>query len=163
MAFVVATAGVDFFRVDRSGATRRLLVVAGVLVAIGATSIGAHLVRRIEPDVGHVVSLVGGLLVIAGLILGFGAMAMLVFENVYLLVREDDVLCHENGKETAIAWADLETVSADGTTGFVVFARRGGEPVRWFAGKNAKDVAGRLEAARRKAIHGLLRSDAPRA
>jgi len=154
----VATAGVDFFRVDRSGATKRLLIVAGVLVTMGATTIGAHLVSRIEADVGHLISLLGGLLVISGLILGFGAMAMLLFENVYLLIREDGVLCHENGKETTIGWGDLEQVSVDGTTGFIVFERRGAAAVRWFAGKNAKEVHGRLEDARRKALHGLLRS-----
>ena len=161
MTCSVATAGVDFFRVDRSGATKRLLIVAGVLVSVGATSIGAHLVSRLEADVGHLVSLLGGLLVISGLILGFGAMAMLLFENVYLLIREDGVLCHENGKETTIGWGDLEQVSVDGTTGFIVFERSTSAAVRWFAGKNAKELHGRLEEARRKALHGLLRSKPP--
>ena len=90
-------------------------------------------------------------------------MAMLLFENVYLLIREDGVLCHENGKETTIAWGDLVKVSLDGTTGFVVFERKDAPAVRWFAGKNAKDLHGRLEDARRKALHGLLRSDPPSA
>lgn len=163
MTRLVATAGVDFFRVDRSGATRRLLLVAGVLVAVGATSIGAHLVSRLPPDVGHVVSLVGGLVVMVGLILGFGAMAMLLFENVYLLIQEEGVLCHENGKETSIAWAELDAISADATAGVVVFERKGAPPVRWFVGKNAKELRARLDDARRKALHGLLRSDPPRA
>jgi hypothetical protein len=156
----VATAGIDFFRVDRSGATRRLLVVAGLLVAVGATSIGAHLVRRLGADLGHLVSLVGGLTVVAGLILGFGAMAMLLFENVYLLIREDGVLCHENGKETTIAWADIEKVTLEGT-GVVVFQRKDAAPLRWFAGSNAKDLHARLEDAKRKALHGLYRSEPP--
>lgn len=157
----MATAGIDFFRVDRSGATKRLLIVAGVLVTVGATSIGAHLVSRLSPDVGHVISLLGGLVVISGLILGFGAMAMLLFENVYLLIREEGLLLHENGKETTVDWADLESATLDGTAGFVVFVRKDGEPVRWFAGTNAKDVKTRVEDARRKALHGLLRSDPP--
>lgn len=162
MTCVVATAGVDFFRVDRSGATRRLLIVAGALVSIGATSIGAHLVSRVSADVAHVVSLVGGLVVLVGLILGFGAMAMLLFENVYLLIEQEGVRCHENGKETVLAWADLAGVSADAPAGVVVFARNEAPPVRWFAGKNAKELAARLDEARRKALHGLLRSDPPR-
>ena len=157
----MATAGVDFFRVDRSGATRRLLIVAGVLVAVGATSIGAHLVSRLGADTGHLVSLVGGLMVISGLVLGFGAMAMLLFENVYLLIREEGVLLHENGKETSIGWADLERASVDGTAGFLVFHRKDAQPLRWFAGTNVKDVQQRIEEARRKALHGLLRSDPP--
>lgn len=157
----MATAGVDFFRVDRSGATRRVLVVAGLLVASGATAIGAHLVSRLEFGTSRLVSLLGGLGVVAGLILGFGAMAMLLFENVYLLIREDGVLCHENGKEVTLAWGGVEKIRLDAKTGVVVFDRTGAEPLRWFAGANASDLHARLEEARRKALHGLLRSDSP--
>jgi hypothetical protein len=154
----VATAGVDFFRIDRSGSVRRLLVVAGVLVTVGASTIGAHLVSRLGPDLGHTISLIGGLTVAVGLIVGFGAMAMILFENVYLLIVEDGVLCHENGKETKIAWTDLERVTVDAVdAGFLVFDRRSGGPLRWFAGKSAPDVCGHVEEARRKALHGLLR------
>jgi len=159
----VATAGVDFFRVDRSGPTKRLLVVAGFFVTVGATAIGAHLVHRIGPDLGHLLSLAGGLTVIVGLILGFGAMAMLVFENVYVLIREDGVLCHENGKETTIAWGELEKVELDGSTGFIVLHRAEEASVRWFAGQNARELHARIDDARRKALHGLFRSDPPSA
>ncbi len=151
----MATAGVDFFRVDRSGATRRLLVIAGVLVALGATSIGAHLVSRLTPSTGRLVSLLGGAVTLAGLILGFGAMAMLLFENVYLLIREDGVFCHDNGKETIVPWTDLERCVLDAVPGFVVFERKDGPPVRWFAGANAKELHACVENARRKALHGL--------
>jgi hypothetical protein len=157
----VATAGVDFFRVDRSGSTRRLLIIAGVLVLDGVTLIGAHVVNRLGPDLAHAVSLVGGLTVVVGLITGFGAMAMLLFENVYLLIREDGLLCHDNGKETTIVWADVEKVSLDrATPGFVVIARRDAEPLRWFAGtKSAKAVCDRIEEAKRKALHGLFKPE----
>lgn len=159
----MATPGVDFFRIDRSGPTRRLLAIAGTLVTVGATAIGAHLVHRISPDLGHVVSLAGGVTVVAGLVLGFGAMAMVVFENVYLLIREDGLVCHDNGKETTIVWDALERVVAERGTGFVVFERSDGAPVRWFAGSSAAILRGRVEDARRKALHGLLRSDPPAA
>lgn len=158
----MATPGVDFFRIDRSGSTRRLLTVAGLLVAVGATAIGAHLVHRIGPDLGHLVSLAGGVTVVAGLVLGFGAMAMVVFENVYILIRADGLVCHDDGKETIIAWDALEQVKHD-KTGFVVFEHAGGAPVRWYAGENAAIVRSRVEDARRKAIHGLLRSAPPAA
>ena len=97
-------------------------------------------------------SLGGGLTVIVGLILGFGAMAMLLFENVYLLIREDGLLCHENGKETTIAWADLEGVKLDGRTGFVVFERRGGAAVslvRRASRRRTSTVGSRTRSARR--------------
>lgn len=153
----MATVGVDFFRVDRSGATRRLLIVAGGLVSAGATTIGAHLVSNFTPSVGRALSLLGGLVTVTGLILGFGAMAMLLFENVYLLIQEDGLLLHENGKETTVPWPDLEDTALDGKTGFVVFRRKDGEPLRWFAGESAKDVRLRVEDAKRKALHGLLK------
>lgn len=153
----MATAGIDFFRVDRSGATRRLLVIAGVLVSVGMTCVGAHLVRRLPNDLAHVISLGGGLTVISGLILGFGSMAMLLFENVYLLIREDGLLCHENGKETLITWAELSEATLDADAGVVVFERRAGASIRWYAGKNARDVHAHVEDARRKALHGLLK------
>jgi hypothetical protein len=153
----VPTAGIDFFRVDRSTATKRLLVTAAVLVAVGMTAIGAHLVRRIPADLGHLVTLLGGLTLIVGLITGFGAMGMLLFENVYLLIGEDGVLCHENGKETTIAWPDLESITVDEGAGVLVLARRGGAAVRWFAGRPARDIHDRIEEARRKALHGLLK------
>ena len=152
----MATPGVDFFRVDRSGSVRRLLVVAGVLVTVGATAIGGHLVSRLEPDLAHVVSLSGGLTVVVGLILGFGAMAMLLFENVYVLLGEEGITCHENGKETRIAWGDLERATLEGESGFVLFARREGEPLRWFAGTIAPELVRRVEDSKRKALHGLL-------
>lgn len=156
----MATPGVDFFRVDRSGSVRRLLVLAGTLVLVGSSLIGAHLVSRLEESLGHLVSLAGGLITVTGLILGFGAMAMLLFENVYLLIKDEGVLLHENGKETSIAWAELDGVRVDpGTPGFLVFERRGTTSFRWFSGKSAKQVCVRVEDARRKAMHGLLRTE----
>jgi hypothetical protein len=150
----VATPGVDFFRVDRSASTRRLLVTAAFLVAAGATAIGAHLVHRIAPEVGHLVSLLGGLATMTGLVLGFGTMAMMLFENVYLAIEKERVCVHENGKDVAIAWDDLAGVAVEEN---VIVLRRGkGEPVRFPAGKSARDVARRIEEAKRKAAHGLL-------
>ena len=150
------TPGVDFFRIDRSGSTRRLLVTGIVMVAGGASAVGAHLMHRLGESTSHVVSLAGGLSMIGGLVLTFGAMAMMLFENVYLAIRDDGLLLHDNGRETIIAWDDLTKVVVD--AGFVEL-RRAGEPVRWFAGKGAKNVASRIEEAKRKAAHGLLRAE----
>jgi hypothetical protein len=152
------TPGVDFFRVDRSGTTKRRLAIAGVLVAVGSTTVGAHLVRRLDA-VNHLVSLAGGATMLAGLVLGFGTMALMLFENVWLSIRESGLLVHENGQETTIAWEDLQSASAD-ESGFVVIARRSEGAVRWYAGNGARDVAQRIEEARRKAAHGLLREQA---
>lgn len=147
--------GVDFFRVDRSRTTRGRLTVSGVLIACGATTVGAHLVHRIPVSTGHTISLLGGLTMLAGLVLGFGTMAVLLFENVWLLIRDEGVLLHRNGEETAIAWDELAAVGEEDE--HVVLRRASGQPVRWYAGRTAVDVAARVDDARRKAAHGLLR------
>lgn len=151
----MTTAGVDFFRVDRSGPTKRLLTIATILVIVGMTAIGAHLVSRLGPDLAHLVSLAGGITVAVGLITGFGGMAMLLFENVYLLIREDGLVCHINGNETMTAWPDLESARLEGA--IVVLKRAGAEDIRWFAGNDAKTVLAKIEEAQRKAKHGLLK------
>lgn len=150
------TAGVDFFRVDRARSVKRLLAVAITLVLVGSTSIGAHLVSRFDEKLAHLISLVGGTMLLAGLVLGFGAMAMLLFENVYLVIQEAGLLMHDNGKETTIPWGELESVKVD--DGYVVLERKEAEPIRWFAGKTAKDVSTKVDDARRKALHGLLKA-----
>jgi hypothetical protein len=149
------TPGIDFFRVDRSGSTKRLLAIAGVLVAVGATTVGAHLVKRLE-GMNHLISLAGGVVMLAGLVLGFGTMAMMLFENVWLSIREAGVVVHDNGTETTIVWDELVRVSAD-RKGFVILERASGIPLRWHAGGAASDVARRIDDARRKAALGVLR------
>jgi hypothetical protein len=151
----VPTAGVDFFRIDRARSVKRLLALAITMVLVGSTSIGAHLVSRFDEGLAHLISLGGGTLLLAGLVLGFGAMAMLLFENVYLVIQEAGVLVHDNGKETTIPWSDLESVKVD--DGYVVLQRAEKDAVRWFAGKMAKDVCAKVDDARRKALHGLLK------
>lgn len=153
----MTTPGVDFFRVDRAGSVRRLLVAGVVMVAAGAGAIGAHLMHRIPEDLGHLVSLGGGASMIGGLVLTFGALAMILFENVYLAIRVDGLLVHDNGRETNIAWDELTEIRVDAQKGLVELRREKQEVLRWHAGKSANDVASRIEEAKRKAAHGLLR------
>ena len=152
----MTTPGVDFFRIDRSGSTRGLLVIGALLVAVGASMIGVHLMHRVEASEGHVVTLIGGLSLAAGLVLTFGALAMMLFENVYLAIHDEHLLVHDNGKETKIAWSDLEAVELDAKTGMIELRRAGAEAVKWYAGRTARDVRARIEDARRKGAHGIL-------
>jgi hypothetical protein len=148
-------AGVDFFRVDRSGTTTKLLVSGVVLVATGALAIGAHLMHRLPESVSHLVSLGGGIAAVGGLVTAFGALAMMLFENVYMSIRDDGLLIHDNGKETTVPWDELEQVVVLEKEGLVELRRRDDDPLRWYAGPSAEDVGGRVEEARRKAVHGL--------
>lgn len=149
-------AGVDFFRVDRSGTTTKLLVSGVVLVAMGASAIGAHLMHRLPESVGHLVSLAGGIAAVGGLVTAFGALAMMLFENVYMSIRDDGLLVHDNGKETIVPWEALVEVKVLEAEGIVELRRRDQDPLRWYAGKSAKDVGARVVEARRKAVHGLM-------
>lgn len=152
----MTTAGVDFFRVDRSGTTTKLLVSGVVLVTTGASAIGAHLMHRLPDSVSHLVSLTGAIAAIGGLVTAFGALAMMLFENVYMTIREDGLLIHDNGKETTVPWDELEEVVVLAPQGLVELRRGEKEPLRWHAGSAAKDVGGRIDEARRKAAHGLI-------
>ncbi len=154
------TPGVDFFRVDRSGPTRRLLVTGVVLVTLGASSVGAHLIHRLPESASHTISLVGGVTMLAGLVLAFGALAMMLFENVYIAIEDQRLVLHDNGKEVVIAWDDLAAVSVEGRTGFLSLERKEAKAVRWYAGGPAKDIAAKIQEARRKALHGLLKTGA---
>lgn len=154
----MTTPGVDFFRIDRSGATARVLLAGGVLVTCGATAVGAHLVHRLPDDVSRLVSLVGAAGVVGGLVLAFGTLAMMMFENIYLAIRDDGLLVHEDGKETTIAWDELSAVVVDAPKGLIALERHDKATVHWHAGKAAEKVAARISEAKRKAAHGLLRT-----
>ncbi len=128
------------------------------MVTLGATAIGAHLVQRLPASLSHAVSLVGGITVIVGLVTAFGTLATMLFENVYLAIRDDSLLLHDNGKETVIPWEELTAVVVDAPAGVVELRRPDKPALRWFAGRGAKVVGVRIEDARRKGKHGLLRT-----
>ena len=92
----------------------------------------------------------------AGLVLTFGALAMMLFENVYLAIHHDHLLLHDNGTDTKIPWDELTSVGIDAKNGYVELRRDAKDVLRWHAGKSAKNVAARIEEAKRKAAHGLL-------
>lgn len=154
----MTTPGVDFFRVDRSGTTRRLLITGFVLVTLGASSVGAHLIRRLPVSASHAIGLAGSVLMLGGLALAFGALAMMLFENVYIAIRDEGLLIHDNGNETTIPWDELAGVGVDRAMGVVELRRADKEPLRRHAGRAATDVAARIGEAKRKAAHGLLRT-----
>lgn len=150
----MATPGVDFFRLDRGRPTKRALAAGGVLVAIGGTVVGAHLVHRLDTHGGAMISLAGGITLMCGLLIGFGTLARMMFENIWLAIRDEGIVLHDNGQEIAITWRDLGDVRID-PDGHLVLARDGAEALRWYAGGSAETIQSRIEEGRRKGIHGL--------
>jgi hypothetical protein len=150
----VTTPGIDFFRLDRGRPTRRLLAVASILTGVGGSVVGAHLVHRLDVTHAAWLSLAGGLTLMSGLLVGFGTLVKLLLENIWLAIRQDGVVLHDNGEETVLAWDDLARIDVE-PGGHLVLARASAEPVRWYVGRSAQDIAARITEARRKAVHGL--------
>lgn len=147
------TPGVDFFRVHRGAPVKRRVYLASVLVAIGGTVVGAHLMHRLG-GAGRYWSLAGGITLLAGLLLGFGTLALLLFDNVWLAIRDAGIVLHDDEEERVIGWEDLGDVTAE-SDGTLVFGRREAEAVRFYGGRDAPVIVSRVEAARRRGRLGL--------
>ncbi|MCA9586298.1 MAG: hypothetical protein KC657_13155 [Myxococcales bacterium] len=150
-----ADAPFEYFRVDRSGGTRRVLAFAACLIAVGATAVGATFVRRVSEVLGQIIALGGGLCVLGGLVIGFGSMAAVVMENAYLALTRRGVVLHTDADERCITWDALKTARADRDAGIVELELDDGELVAWFAGPVCDDIAKRVAEAHRRAIHRL--------
>lgn len=144
----MTTPGKDFFRVDRSRPTVRVLLFGAALVTTGAGMIGSHLMHRVADPIGHWVTVVGGMLLLGGLVTGFGTLAAMLFENVYVKLEEKHVLLHENGREETIGWGDVTSARAE--SGMVTVTGRSAE-IHFHAGRAAADIAAKIEEKRRKA------------
>jgi Bacterial PH domain len=149
------TPGVDFFRVDRSASTTRLLIISAVLIALGACAVGAHSMHWLTPQQGRIVSVAGGVVMLAGLVTGFATLAMMLFEDLYLAIKDEGLLVHDNGREVAVPWDELAGVDFDAARGAIALRRKDGEPLVFHAGGAAEDMARRITEARRKGAYGL--------
>lgn len=147
----MTTPGVDFFRVDRARPRRRAPKVGVLMVSFGGILVSAHLMHQLSTPAGRLVSLAGGLMMLAGLVTGFGVLALMLFENVYVLVRDGGLLLHENGKDMPVQWDEIEDLVA--RNGTVTIVRRVGEPLRFYGGRAASAIAAKLEEARRKGVY----------
>ena len=145
----MTTPGKDFFRVDRSRPTLRVLLFGAALVTTGAGMIGSHLMHRVSDPVGHWVTVAGGMLLLCGLVTGFGTLAAMLFENVYVKLEDKHVLLHENGRESLIVWDDVTSAKAE--QGMVMVKGRGEATILFHAGRTAPDIAAKIEEKRRKA------------
>lgn len=128
------------------------------MVALGVSSVGAHLIRRLPESASHTISLVGGATMLVGLVMAFGALAMMLFENVYISIENERLLFHDNGKEMAVTWDVFEGIDVEPKTGILVVKRTEGAALRWYAGRPAADIAAKVREAKRKAMHGLLKT-----
>src|SRR5262245_40559326 len=137
---------IEYFRVDRSKKTRRLLVFGAILIATGTTGIATNFFRPLARDISGHVTFAGVVLLIFGLVMSFGSMALLVIENNFVAVRVSGVVLHRNEDEQVVPWDDIERFEADDTE--LVIHKKNADAVRWFMGGTARVLAEHLERRR---------------
>ncbi len=102
----------EWFRVDHSRTTRKLLVLGTCLVFAGAGLVGAAFLTHWTSFLLSLATLVGAGMLIFGLLLAFVGMAVVLARNEYLAVRADGLLFHTTTSDVLHAWGDIESISA---------------------------------------------------
>ncbi len=156
-----ARAFVEFFRRDLGAMSRNILVPAGILVFFGAPAVcygaaGKVSANRLE------IGLVGLIILLSGLLLGFLGMARLVSHDVYVAVARDGLMVHLDA-DTFYPWSDLRAVVAESEGLGLEFEddRAPVHVVGTFGDLSPKVLAERLEDWRRKAGWSLTPSNLP--
>ncbi len=147
----------EFYRADQSGAVRRILLPALLLLTVGPPLV---LVSATMKQTAHheVLGFLGALLMMLGLVIGFSGIASLLLDDRYLAVVEDGLIVHVTKEDVFYAWADLEHVRCEGSA-LVLLPRNTSEPVLVpFSKRTIAEIAVRLEEWRRKSAWNLAPS-----
>ncbi|WP_394837654.1 hypothetical protein LVJ94_12165 [Pendulispora rubella] len=169
----------EFYRVDQSGPTKRILIPALVLLTVGPPMVLFSAAVRKFPH-STAIGVLGAALMIAGLVIGFFGIGMLMFDDRYLAVVEGGLLVHLGNEETFFAWDSLEAIRHEGAV-LVVVPRplavpeggnssatgmgphaASGESLRFPLSKSkVAEIAARLEEWRRRDAWNLAPPPAP--
>lgn len=180
---------VEWYRLDASRRIFGTLVIGAVIMLVGSIVSAAGLFasrgelphpalaghRRAminpepAPDQSPILEITTGLIALACL-LGGGVTAIVglkraLSEESYLALRHDGALFVHGDTERFVAWEDLEDVRWDAPTNALLFVGHDGEAVPLvarFADVTNEDLAQRVRAVRRRAVHGLLRGSSDR-
>ena len=144
----------EWYRVDRT--PRRTLVVAVILVTLGATGIGAAFVTRLTETASHAIARVSACTMFAGVFMAVGTAWAVIQEDMYLAVRRDAVVLHwSREREEIVPWGDIRSIEARGD-GAAITIRTEVQAHEWEMRSGAAELAARLVDLRAKAAHGLL-------
>jgi hypothetical protein len=147
---------IEWHRVDATRGARGLLLWGALLIALGGTLIGAAFVQRISPSTRSGITLLGAASMLAGLVIGFGSMGLLLTADAYIAVRTDGVLLHSSKDETLLAWGDLRSTRLDDEGMCIVFMGEAKEPLgTFYAGSQARALAERIDKLRQRAELGI--------
>ncbi len=143
----------EWFRLDRGGGTLWLLGLGTLGVFVGAGLLGGAFLTH-SSEALRSVSIVGAALLLFGLFIAFGGMALLLANDDYLAVRADGILLHRASGDVVVAWDSLRQVRADKRA--LIFEARDGDdsPMRIeerYTGASRAQLAAHLESLRRKA------------
>ncbi|WP_394848169.1 hypothetical protein LZC95_11970 [Pendulispora brunnea] len=146
----------EFYRVDQSGPTKRILLPALALLTVGPPMVLFSAAVRKFPH-STAIGVLGAALMIAGLVIGFLGIGMLMFDDRYLAVVEGGLLVHLGKEETFFAWDSLEAIRHEGAL-LVVVPRSLPEGTSTDAGSlrfplsksKVAEIAARLEEWRRR-------------
>lgn len=148
----------EFFRVDTTGQVRRTLVPAVSLLTLGPPMVLYSAALRKFPG-SHLMGTLGAALMIAGLVIGFAGIAVMLLEDRFVAVAQDGLVVHLSASnETFFAWDDIASIHAEGAE--LVLVPKGKDAQRVpFTKKSAQVVAERLDDWRRKSAWNLAPTD----
>lgn len=167
----------EFYRVDQSGPTKRILIPAVALLTVGPPMVLFSAALRKFPH-STAIGVAGAALMIAGLVIGFVGIGSLMFDDRYLAVVEGGLLVHLGKDETFYAWESLEAIRHEGTWLVVVprplpegdspatashaAPRAGTDSLRFpLSKKKVAEIAARLEEWRRRDAWNLAPPPGP--
>jgi hypothetical protein len=147
----------EWFRLDRAGGTRWLLIGGGLFGLVGGALLcGAFLAPTRESW--QAFGTYGSGLLVFGLFIAFGGMALLLANDDYLAVRADGVLLHRAAGDVIVGWDSLSRVRAESRA----IVLDGDTPMRIeerYTGATRVELAAHLETLRRKAQMAELTFD----
>ena len=149
----------DWYRVDRSAPMRRALAWGACLMAAGSLVIGLSFLARQPVSVRWLAAAVGFVSIVSAPIVALLGLRNGLREDRYIAVLPEGVWLHLEGDGCVVQWDTLARVAFDADHDALVFSLRAGDELRVerrFAGVTNRDLAARLDTARRKASFHLL-------
>lgn len=142
----------EWYRADRSARIRRVLMLASMLVMVGAL-VGASAIRW-----GWGLAFVALALVLSGGVSAIAGLRREMLEERWLALRTDGLVYSRDGKTRRMPWRFIDDVAVEGPCLVVVL--RSGKRVEIrerFAGTTRAALSEHIAQARRRHEHGLLR------
>lgn len=152
---------IEFYRLDLSANTRRILIPSATLVTIGFFPVcfaGAHMAMPWGIDVPRdLVGFVGGAIVLVGLVMGFGGMGRLLFREAFVGVTREGLHVRAEGRDEFVNWDELRAIRGEPSALELVLESDRIVALPSVSAPRGLALRQRLDDLRRKAGLGILR------